>query len=501
MGISFKKYVDITSGIGAGANVGTRELIGRLFTTNPLLPTKSFIEFTTLADVGTYFGTTSEEYKRASFYFSFVSKNIITPQKISYARWVDTSTAPRIYGAKLQTTLNALKLITNGAFSMTLGATTNVVSGLDFSGAADLAAVAAIIQTAIRTKTGVQWTAATVTYDAVRAGFNFVGGSAVAAVVSVQAPGTGTDISNIIGWITGAIWSDGALTETITETLTQSVEASNNFGSFLFMPALTLDQITEAAQWNSADDQNVLFQYMVPVSAANANSYYDALKNYAGIAVTLSPLATEYPEQAPMMILAATNYSQRNSTQNYMFQIFALTPSVTTTIDSNTYDAIRINYYGRTQTAGQLLDFYQRGVLMGLPVNPVDMNIYANEQWFKDAAGAALMTLLLALSRVSANSKGRAQILTTLQAVITEALNNGTISVGGILDITQKIYIAEITGDPDAWYQVQNTGYWVDCTMQAVDTDSGTVEYKATYVLVYKKDDVVRKIEGTHVLI
>jgi hypothetical protein len=42
---------------------------------------------------------------------------------------------------------------------------------------------------------------------------------------------------------------------------------------------------------------------------------------------------------------------------------------------------------------------------MGLATDPVDMNVYANEIWLKDAAGAAILSLLLSLGKVSANAR------------------------------------------------------------------------------------------------
>lgn len=500
MAINIRKYVDIVSGIGAGATVRRRDLIGRLFDTNPLIPTKSLVEFTDIESVGAYFGTSSDEYARASFYFGWISKNITRAKKIAFARWVDTAVAARIYGdtdAKLLATFTA---ISDGSFDMTVGAQVATISGLDLSGAASLAAVAALIETAIQAEAGNQFTTATVTYNAARGSFDFVAGQVGDAAISVSAAGVGTDLLGPLGWTgTGAILSDGSAAETVTETLTASADASNNFGSFLFMDALTLDEIEEAAAWNTT--QNVLYMFMVPVIDASAQSYYDALAGYAGVAVTLSEVSGEYPEMIPMIILAATNYNARNSVQNYMFQIFNVTPGVTVTTDATTYDNLRVNYYGRTQTAGQNLDFYQDGVLMGLPVNPVDMNVYANEIWLKDAAGAAIMELLLALPRVSANTKGRIQLMSQIQAIIEEALFNGTISIGKPFSQTQKTYIAEITGDSEAWRQVQTIGYWLDCVMESETTQDGRTVWKAVYTLVYSKDDAIRKVEGSHVLI
>lgn len=507
MAISFTRYIDITSGVGAGAVVERRDLIGRLFTVNNLLPPQSFIQFENIDEVGSYFGTDSDEYARAVPYFSFVSKSLTRPQKIQFARWVQTAVAPRIYGNPDQAQLLATyTAITAGSFGMTIGADVNTFTGLDFSGAASLAAVATILQTAIQTKVGTMWTSATVTYNATRGTFDFVGGSTTAAEISVQQGVGGTPIGIILGWLPesanvngtftqGAIWAAGSAIESITDTLTDSAQASDDFGTFLFMPALSVDQIVEAATWNKA--QNVKYIYCVPVITANTAAYITALEELGGTGVTLSDFSDQYPEEIPMEILAATNYNAPNAVQNYMYQqVSGITPGVTTDSVADSLDAGRINYYGRTQSAGQFIDFYQRGVLMGIASDPLDMNVYANEIWLKDALGAALMTLLLSLNEVPANSQGRSMILSTLQSVINEALNNGVISVGKTLSNEQKMFITEITADPQAYYQVQTIGYWVNVTFVLVGN-----EYEAVYTLVYSKDDIIRKVVGSNVLI
>ena len=513
MAINFTRYVDITSGVGAGVNVPQRDLIGRFFTDNNILPPQSLIEFSSAAEVGSYFGTSSTEYLRSVFYFSWVSKNITRAQNISFARWVDAAVEPRIYGnTGVSQSVGLYTGITAGAFKLTMAANQVSMTGLDFSGALSLADVAGILQTAIRTDGsayGALWTSATVTYDSTRASFDFVGGATGACTISVQ-PGASNDISTLIGWlpaatmvggvfVNGAITAPGSDVETITDTLANSAAASNNFGSYAFMPTLDLAQIIESATWNKTN--NVLYMYSIPVTLSNASAWADPVTGVGaigGCCMTVSMTSGEYPEQVPMMIEAATNYAADNSVQNYMFQQFVLTPSVSTDTSANSLDALSVNYYGQTQTAGQLLSFYQRGVMMGLATDPLDMNTYANEQWLKDAAGAQIMTLLLSLARVSANAQGVSQILAILQAVINQALNNGTISVGKTLSPIQQVYITELTNDPNAWYQVQNIGYWVDCVI----TSSGSpLVYTATYTLVYSKDDVIRKVNGTHVLI
>ena len=200
------------------------------------------------------------------------------------------------------------------------------------------------------------------------------------------------------------------------------------------------------------------------------------------------------------MILAATDYTKPNAVQNFMFQIFNLTPSVTTDAAADTYDNLRINYYGQTQTAGNLIQFYQRGFMMGLPVDPVDQNTYANEEWLKAALSASLMSLLLALPTLGANTMGKSQVLAILQSGIDQALLNGTISVGRPLTEQQRLYVTTITNDNKAWRQVQNIGYWIGCDIQSY-VANGITQWKAVYTLIYTKADAIRKIEGTDILI
>jgi len=586
MSISLTRYVDITSGLGASPVVPQRDLVGRIFTANNLLPPQSFLSFTSAAAVGAYFGLYSEEYLRASFYFSWISKNLTQPQSIQFARWVQTAVPPMIFSLQNNATLLAnWTAISSGSFVLTMGGFTFTLTGINTSAAGSLAAVATDLQTAIQAQSGggAMWTSATVTYSASLGGFILTGGAngSVTNPISVQAGGGGTDITpaGLLGWLpqqvvtngniisSGAIWSTGSAVETITQTLTNSANASNNFGSFLFLTNLGLTQqnVVDAATWNYGE--NVLYMYCQAVTPANVAAWQAAVASFGGIGLTNSPTISftatgtlasgmttitglpanagitvgmpvsgtdipagtvitsysgtsatmsnpasasitelitfttlQFPEQFPMMILAATNYAAPNSVQNYEFQqVAGLTPSVTDDTTANSYDSIAINYYGATQQAGQIIAFYQQGFLQGANVNGVitDMTAYTNEIWLKDAAGVAIMNLLLQVNQVPANIYGASQVLGILQGVINQALNNGTISVGKALTTAQQMFITAATGDPLAWYQVQNNGYWVDVV---ITTPSPNV-YVATYVLIYSKDDVVRKVIGTHTLI
>jgi hypothetical protein len=727
MSISPQNYVNIVSGVGASANVPTRDLVGRFFTGSILVPPKTFVQFENAAQVVSFFGASSEEAQRATFYFSFISKTLVQPAAIQFARWTSSAVAPMIQSiAGNNSVLSNWSAITNGSFGITIAPIVNgvpgnpvigVFTGISFVSAMDMTDVANILTEAVQSDfitnlvgslaatstavtglsstsdlvtgmhvvgvgipsgttissitnstsivisnaavgtnqtgvltntdtevTGLQDTsilvagmkvtgtgvpssttiasitdsttielsnAATISSsetltfiaattplefftptNTVFAGssvvysggqFIFTGGSTGDYAIELQGSLGGTDLtpSPLLGWLpratfvngvytAGAIVSNGSAAETVTQCLTTSASISNNFGSFLFLNNLnlSLSNAILAATWNQT--QNNMYMFCAPVTASNyaawvndstglgllggtaltlsglgifltgtitsssavitglpstsglsigmpvvgtgipANSVIIAIASAPSTNITISNNATasasevlqfifnQFPEQVPMMVEAATDYYARNSVQNYMFQgpFAGLTPSVITDDAKIQYDAVSVNYYGNTQQAGVPVNFYQVGVLQGASPSPLDMTTYVNEIWLKDAITTQILNLFVSSNQIPANTQGRAQILAGLQAVINQALSNGTISVNKTLSIQQQMFITAQTNDPNAWYQVQSIGYWVDC---AIVNTAGV--YSATYTLIYSKDDVIRLVDGQDILI
>lgn len=514
MAISFKKYIDIVSRVGGAAATQTRELIARFYVDNPRMQPGGVMYFTTLESVRDFFGYSTPEYSRARFYFSFVGKQVTTPKKISFVRYQSVASAPKIFGGKV----GALSTFTSYAaakFQLTIDGVANVVE-CDFTAAASLSDVASILQTEINAFVDDNFANATVVFDAISGGFILTGGVVATTGlidVSTKAVNPTAEFLAVLGWVitppsfytpTLALAVSGAPEKSPAETFSENADNDNNFGSFAFITAITDEQIVEVANENAA--RNVTFIFSLGCLVTDIAMLGEEINGIEGLCVTLQDgdIPTppyEFPEILPMAILAATDYNRVDAAQNYMYQTADLTPVILSNTYSDIADAFRINYYGATQQAGKLIAFYQRGYMFGNIGDPLDINIYANEIWIKDNIGVELINLQLALGKISANKQGRATVISGVQVAVDRALANGVISIGKPLTNTQKAYITSVTGQTDAWRQVQNVGYWLDCFIELYAGPGGTPEYKARYVLIYAKDDVIRKIEGSDILI
>jgi hypothetical protein len=492
MSISSNRYVDVVSAVGGGDAVPTRELLLRLFTTNERVPTGAVLNFsssTLETSLREYFGSTSEEYKRAAYYFGFISKVATSPKNIQFSRFADTATSAQVFGSKLPL-LSVLNLVTAGAFDIVLEGVTFNVTALDFSADTTYAEVASALQTAIQATAG-GMAATTVTFDSSRTTFDFDTNGSADGEISFTEVTAG--LLDSLGFGENATFSNGVALQTVTDTLGASTTLNNNYGSFDFIGALTNDQIVERATF--ANGRNIEYMNFQRVLTTNRSAIAALVSGFASTGLVLAPLASQYPELLPAAILASLNYEQPAASANFMYYTDSrLTPSVTTDTEANTNDALEVNYYGQTQEAGVNLSFFQRGRLTGGATAPKAMGVHANEQWLKSYLKSQFLNMFLALQQVSADLVGQSIGISYLDAGIALALTNGSIAVGKTLTTTQINFITQTTGNSTAYLEVQSRGYWFNVTTNATDN---TMDY----LLVYAKRDSVDKVNGRHSLI
>lgn len=486
MAISQSKYINIVSSVGGGSSINQRELIGRVFTSNYLVPVNRVVEFgggptVALKMIGEYFGLTSAEYDFADRYFDFKTAANTQPQKLSFARYVDSDAMATLIGGK-GFGLAELQAITAGTLNITVGETDVALTGINLSSATSYADVASLLTTEFDGAVDV------CSYDAENG--RFVIGCSTANLSYA----TGTVAEALKLTEGNAILSEASEAQTPVETVSASAEISNNFFSFCFLDTLTSANIKAVADWTSA--QNVKYMYSATVGTSDYTTIQTAVKDCDGVALTLDT-HSEHQEFMPMCAFAAVDYNKPNSILDVFFKKFKATPTVNKDSAVAIYDPLRINYYGTTQQAGQAVSFYQNGVLQGsIP----SMTVYANEAWLKDSFITDVLNLRMGLDSLPANNTGISLVLSALMSTVNKALINGVVLAGKELDATQKAYITTITGDEDGWIAVQNAGYRLSAEVEKYE-EYGITKYKISFLFVYSKGDTINYIDGRDILI
>lgn len=489
MPIAQSKYINIISAVGGVPAVSQRELIGRVFTSNYLVPANTVVEFdggatVALKSVGEYFGLTSPEYAFAEKYFGFESKKGLHPKKIGFARYL-TEAVPAYVVGKSGVSLTDLKSITNGSLILNLNGEDNEFSGINLSSANSLTNVASLISSAITNNLVV------CEYDEGNGRFLLkTVATGDGQTLSVKA----SDLASALGF-ESAIVSDGAGQKTAVECVSGMEEISNNFFTFTFLDSLGSGDVVALAQW--VDSQNVRYMFSYTVNPTNAETIQALVKDYDGVALTLD-IYNQNAGFMPMAAIAAIDYTRPNAGIDMMYQQFdGVEPSVADNADADKYDGLKVNYYGATQQAGRQVAFYQNGVLQG---SISSMGVFANEAWLKDNFFTNLLNLRLGLDSLPASQTGKSLVMNVMADTIELAKYNGVIQFGKTLSQLQKATITEITGNTDAWMSVQSAGYWLSADVVEYQED-GVQKYKISYLLVYGKGDSINFIDGRDILI
>lgn len=500
MPIKSTRYVEITSAVAGASLVPQRELIGLRFTENPLVPVGAQVEVVS-GGADDYFGAQSVEADFAREYFGYVSPAPASrPRALKFAAYAPTGRVPRIYGSDQVSALATIQAVTAGTLTVKLGDTNAALTALNFSTDLSFAAVATRLQTALRLVVGDQYAAATVVYNASAGIFEIAGDTVANAAAEVIASGA-NDVAGLLGLTqVGRVLSPGVEAQGPLEAFQAAEQLSDSFGTSSGI-VCSLDDAIPLAEYIAGE--NVKYQHYWSVDASTAAAWSAALIETASNGLILNVTAGEYKEALPQAIAASVNYNRRNAVVNFMFRSpnITLTADVTTTQAANLYDPLRVNYYGQTAMFGQNISFFQRGYLCGRATAPQDMGVHLNEQWLKSLLAANFLNLLLVRGIVPAAQQGRQEGLIIVNEAALQAKFNGTIIPGKTLNATQKIEIESISGDPLAWHQVANNGYWADATIVRVTGPSLVTEYVLQYTLIYSANEGVRKVEGSHNLI
>lgn len=511
MSLPFSKFVPISAKVQSAAFVQEKKHM-LLATTNALIgtgtPFKEYTGAAALTDFAKDLGKDTADYTVAQKYFGFNSKTGNAPEKLVVARWYKTAAAPFIKGTK-PATVAELKLITAGAFDITIGASTTTLS-IDFSTITSYTDAAQRIESAIQNYTtgGTAFTGATVAYNTVTGGFIINGGDTGAdETIAIAEPTSGTDAREELGLLNPEV-SAGANAETFAEFCDRIFNANTAGFSITTTETLTDTEITEAVAWlqGSVGGQTISTAARLVFNLtdkATAKALQATLKelSYTGYVVCYDPKG-EWVNALDCAIAASTDYQVANGSLNFNFQPAVGYTPITTLGDVINYqqgqtnlslaqelDDLCISYVYSVGFGTQQQVLYGMGLMMGAYGTE---DIQVNESALQMSLQVAIMNGFVSLNKIKLQGQDAKGFVATLITPTFELFKtNGSIAMDGKLSDTDKNAIFQVTGNDSAADAVEQNGYY----FQVQDLTAEDIRLRRVRVLVcYLAGGVVNQI-------
>ncbi len=317
--VSVAPSVPAKQGFGTAAFVTKENLLSGSQSSDRIL------FYSTVAEVDADWGSSSDVSKAATSYFS----QSPSPTLFAVIANYDAGFQGTLTGVTAQSAVAQWNGITTGSFAITMNSVTADVLLLDFSGAADMDAVAALIETGIQ-NADAAWTSATCIWnvDHIEIGNALVGGnitatSQAASGVDISITHMFTDVS-----ISGVKVVAGVPVETVPDSLSAAEFASSNWYGVLIQSLHFDTQVQlDVAAWAEARVKLFSTTSHNPNSLVlgniDNNIYKLSNSNYQRTTAIFSSVTEEYPDAAVLGKAFTVNFDSPNSVITLKFKPLA----------------------------------------------------------------------------------------------------------------------------------------------------------------------------------
>lgn len=384
---------------------------------------------------------TTEVYKAANAYFAQQPK----PTSLKVSTRYPTAQAGQLRGgavADSAANIAAFAAITNGSFAISINGSAQDITGINFTGDADLDAVAADIQTTLRAIATGGFTLATCTHDGTRFYINSgtTGTSSTVSFLTAVSPVTGTDISSLLQMQQGeGTKTDGIAAETITASLNAIQNVDPDWYGLQFTKEVrdlvsinAEDAVEAAADWceartkiffNTTNDLDVLDS----VTTTDIASVLQA-KNLRRTITTFSSYTSQYPSSSVAGRAFTVNFNQPNSTITMKFkQLPTITVEQLTQSQKAVLDSKSANALIEVGSSDMYAESYMADGTFIDEVHGID--------WLQNAIETNVFGYLLTrTTKVPYTNKGIAAIEQQVVKALDEAVRNGLASPGETID-------------------------------------------------------------------
>lgn len=387
-------------------------------------PEERFQSFATIEEVADAFGTSAPEYLAAVLYFGQSPQ----PDVLMIGRWLRTASPGQNVGGILNSTEQIIatwNAITNGGFHISIDGVAKTPSNMDFSGAANLNAVAAIIDAAL--------SGGACTWN----GSNFLIQSDITGVsssVGFATAGTTTDISAMLKLTSGTSQGliAGFAAETPVVAVAELADMSTAWYGLMFAAAtmptdvqsLAVSAFIEALDIKriygvTSQDTDILSSIVTDdlASEQKAAGYVRSFIQYSS--------DNKYAIASFFGRAFTVDFAGQNTTINMMFkQEPGVVAEELTTTQANVLQDKRCNVFVAYVNDTNILQY---GVMSG----PAYFDEVMNVDWMQDAIQTACYNLLYTSpTKIPQTDAGVNFFVNAIGAVCDQGVANGMVAPG-----------------------------------------------------------------------
>jgi hypothetical protein len=385
-------------------------------------------EYTDIADIASDFGTSAAEYKAALLHFSQVPK----PSLLYIGRWAQAATEGRLNGGVLSTAdqdIANFTAVEAGSMKITIDSTAKTISALDLSEVTNLNGVASAITTALSSAGTVVWNANLQRFEVKSA---TTGTSS--KVSYAEATGSGTDISALLGLVTGAASApiDGIAAEDLDTCVASLMDISTEWYGL-------------SIATSSAPSDDDIMDAAALIEAASPSRIMAVTTQASGVldSATTSDIASRVKAQNYERTLV--QYSSSNA-----YAATSILGRISTVDFTGSNTTLTVKFKGEPGVAAEKLAQSQVSALEAKNANIfvtyedgsaiIEQGVMSNgyfidevhgTDWLQNAIQTDLWNVLRqALTKIPQTDAGTNILVNTIDKTMGQAVNNGLVAPG-----------------------------------------------------------------------
>ena len=373
------------------------------------------------------FGMDAPEYRAAELYFSQSPR----PAQLCVGRWGKTPTPAILKGGILsdgEADASAWASVKDGSFAVSVGGVSKDITGLDFSGVTNMNGVAAVVSAALASA------GASCAWDGQRFAMktSTLGASAGIGYLAPLSEPAGTDISAMLRMTasTGLPPVAGTDGETAKEAVAALADKSGDWYGCVFADeGLAVEDHLDVAAFVEASAKARIYGVTVTDSRALDAGYAEdaasKLKELARKRTIVAYSRNPYAIVSALGRAFTVNFSANRSTITLKFkQLPGVVAEGLTETQAQALEAKRCNVFAAYDNDTAI---FQEGVMSG----PAYFDEIHGLDWLQNAIQSETWNLLYqSKAKIPQTDAGANQIITCIEAVLGEAVNNGLVAPG-----------------------------------------------------------------------